>query len=51
MEFQNITNLLGNIPYKVQRFITKKWVKVSDQPGNANDRYKTSKQLRFKALT
>ena len=30
MEYQNITNLLGNIPDKVPRFITKKWIEVSD---------------------
>ena len=26
MEYQNITNLLGNIPDKVPIFITKKWI-------------------------
>ena len=30
------------------RFITKKWVKVHDQSGSAEDRYKPSKQIRFK---
>ena len=30
------------------RFITKKWIKVHDQSGNAEDRYKLSKQIRFK---
>ena len=30
------------------RFITKNWVKVHDQSGNAKDRYKLSKQIRFK---
>ena len=30
------------------RFITKNWVEVHDQSGNAKDRYKLSKQIRFK---
>ena len=30
------------------RFITKKWIQVHDQSGNAEDRYKPSKQMRFK---
>ena len=33
---------------KTPRFITKKWIKVHDQSGNAEDRYKLSKQIRFK---
>ena len=32
----------------VPRFIAKKWVEVHDQSGNAEDRYKPSKQIRFK---
>ena len=50
MEYQKITNLLGSISDKVQKFITKKWVEVYDQSGDANDRYKPSKQIRFKTL-
>ena len=45
MEYQNITNLLGNIPDKVPRFITKKWIEVHDQSGEI---YNTNKQIRFK---
>ena len=30
MEYQKITNLLGYIPDKVPRFITKKWIEVHD---------------------
>ena len=30
------------------RFITKKWIEVLDQLGDANDRYKPSKPIRFK---
>ena len=30
------------------RFITKKWIEVHDQSGTAKDRYKPSKQIRFK---
>ena len=32
----------------VPRFITKKWVEVYDQSGSAENRYKPSKQIRFK---
>ena len=45
MEYQKITNLLGNIPDKKPRFITKKWMEVYDQSGRA---YSTNKQVRFK---
>ena len=45
MENEKITNLLGNIPDKLPRFITKKWIEVYDQFGEA---YNTSKQIRFK---
>ena len=31
MECQKITNPLGNIPDKVPRFISKKWIEVHDQ--------------------
>ena len=48
MEYQKITNLLGIKPDDVPRFITKKWIEVHDQSGNAEDRYKPSKQIRFK---
>ena len=48
MEYQKITNLLGNIPNKVPRFITKKWIEVHDQSGTAENRYKAGKQIRFK---
>ena len=37
MEYQKITNLLDTT-----------WVEVYDQSGNAEDRYKPSKQIRFK---
>ena len=48
MEYQKITNLLGNKPDKVPRFITKKSIKVYDQSGNAESRYKPGKQIRFR---
>ena len=41
MEYYKITNLLGTTLDEVPRFITKKWVKVYDQSGSADDRYKT----------
>ena len=48
MEYQKITNLWGTISDNVPRFITKKWIEVYDQSGNAEDRYKPSKQIKFK---
>ena len=48
MEYQKITNLLGTTPDEVSRLITKKWIEVNDQSSNAEDRYKPSKQIRFK---
>ena len=48
MEYQKITNLLATTLDEIHRFITKKWVKVHDQSGNADDRYKPTKQIRFK---
>ena len=46
MEYQKITNLLGTTPNEVPRCITKKCIEVHDQAGNAEDRYKPSKQIR-----
>ena len=48
MEYQKITNLLGNIPNKVHIFITKRWIEVDDQSGDAKNRYSTNKQTKFK---
>ena len=43
MEYQKITNLLGNIPDRVPRFITKKWIEDDDQSGTKENRYKPAK--------
>ena len=48
MEYQKITKLLGNMPDKVLRVVAKKWIEVHDQSGTAKNRYKPSKQIRFK---
>ena len=48
MEYQKITDLLGNTSDKVPRFITKKRIEVHDQSGNAENRYNPNKQIRFK---
>ena len=48
MECQKITNLLGTTPNEMPRFITKKWVEIHDQSGDANDRYKPNRSIRFK---
>ena len=45
MEYQKIINLLGNIPDKVPRFITKKWIEVHVQ---CAETYNSNKQIRFK---
>ena len=50
MEYQKTTNLLGTTLDEIPRFITKKWVKVYDQSGSADDRYKPNKQIKFKTL-
>ena len=47
MEYQKITHLLGNIPDKVPRFVEVD-MEVCDQSGATEDRYKPSKQIRFK---
>ena len=46
MEYQKITNLLGNISDKVPGFIIKKWIEVHDQSRGTNN---PNKQIRFKA--
>ena len=48
MEYQKITNLFGTTPNEMPRFITKNWVEVHDQLGEANHRYKPNKPIRFK---
>ena len=45
MEYQKITNLLGTTLGEIPRFVTKKWVKVYDQSGSADDWYKPNKQI------
>ena len=40
--------MLGTTRDQIPKFITKKWVKVYDQSGSADDRYKLKKQIRFK---
>ena len=47
MDYQKITNLLGTMPDEAPRFITKKWIEVQ-WSDNAQDRYKPSRQIRFK---
>ena len=48
MEYQKIKDLLNATSDSVPRFITKKWIEVHDQSGNAENRYKRTKQIRFK---
>ena len=48
MEYQKATNLLSAAPDEVPRLFTKKWIEVHDQSGSPKDRYKPSKQIRFK---
>ena len=48
MEYQKVTNQSDITSENVPRFITKKWIEIYDQSGNAEDRYKPSKQIKFK---
>ena len=48
MEYQKNTNLLVTMLDGTPRFITKKWIKVYDQSGSTDDRYKPNKHIRFK---
>ena len=48
MKYQKIKNLLHTTPDNVPRFITKKCIEAHDQFGNAENRYKSSKEIRFK---
>ena len=48
MEYRKITDLLAATLDEIHRFITKKGVKVNDQSGSADDRYKPNKQIGFK---
>ena len=41
--------MLDTTSDNVPRFITKKWVEVRDQSGSTEERYKPSKQTRFKS--
>ena len=47
-EYQKITKLLVTTTDEVPRFISKTWIEIHDQSGSAEDRYKVSKQIRFK---
>ena len=48
MDYQKIADLLDTTSDNVPKSITKKWVEVHDQSGSAEDRYKPSKQIKFK---
>ena len=50
MENQKITNFVATTLDEVPRFITEKWIEVHGQLGNTENRYKTSKPIRFKTL-
>ena len=39
---------INTTPDEVPRFINRKWIEVPEQSGSAEDRYKSSKQIRFK---
>ena len=47
-EYEKTTNLLNTTLDEVPRFITRKWIEVYDHSGSAEERYKSSKQIRFK---
>ena len=45
MEFNKISNFLGDSSNKVPRFVTKKWIEIS--PQSTKD-FKTNKEIKFK---
>ena len=47
-EYQKIPNWLGTKRNEVPGFITKKWIEFHDQSGSDEDKYKPSKEIRFK---
>ena len=47
-EFEKIANSLETTSDNVPRLITKNWTEVHDQSRSAENRYKPSKQIRFK---
>ena len=47
MEYQRITSLLDTTSDNVPRFITKKWIEVDDQSGNAEDRYNPMQKIKI----
>ena len=51
MEYQKIINLLDTTFNNAPKFISKKWIEVHGQSGNVENRYKPSKQIRFKKST
>ena len=50
MKYQKITNLLDTTSDNSPRFISNKLIEVLDQSGNAESRYKPSKQINFKTF-
>ena len=48
MGYQEITNLPDTSSDNIPWFITKKWIEVYNQSGNAEDGYKPNKQIKFK---
>ena len=44
MKYEKMLNLLDTTANDVPRFITRKWIKVHDLSGKAEERYKTSKK-------
>ena len=48
MKYKEIIKLLGKIPDEVPKFITKNRIKLHGNYGVAENRYKPSKQIRFK---
>ena len=45
MEYQKITNLLGNVLHESPKFIIKSWVEIND---DARETYNTKSPLKFK---
>ena len=50
MKYQKITNVLDKTFDNVPKFIAKKWIKFYNQSGRTEDRYKSSKRIRFNRI-
>ena len=51
MKYQNIINLLDNIPNQPSKFKIKNWVEINDESQEKQGTYNKVNQIRFKTST